>query len=175
MIGNVLTLVATLLDIILLRKGPDAIPRSFILFFVTVAMWLASGILLTIFIEEFDIADLRTGILTAIFGWMCYAVLLNISRKSTRLLQTISSSAGCGALLMVAFVVGNKILEPLFGADQADFAAYLVLMWSLVVEGHIISRAIDRSWFAGFMIASAVFILQIYLDTAINPVQPAGQ
>jgi hypothetical protein len=45
----------------------------------------------------------------------------------------------------------------------------LILLWSVPVEGHIIARAIDRQWFVGLFMAVAVFILQLYLYSYLDP------
>lgn len=171
MIRRVISLVRTFFDIILLRKGPDAIPRAMIFFVIAVSMWLLSAFLLVIAFDSFNLTDMTTGLLSALLGWVCYSVLLKLAGKSSRLLQTLTSVAGCGALLTVAFIVSNKVLQPLMGADPAFLIAYIILLWSVPVEGHIVSKAIDRPWYVGFAIAFAVLVLQINLDSAMNPVE----
>jgi hypothetical protein len=38
--------------------------------------------------------------------------------------------------------------------------AWLILLWSVSIKGHIIASAIDRHWYIGLSIAVAVFVLQ---------------
>ena len=66
MIVHVLALLKTWFDIIRLRKGPDAVPRSPVVFALAVALWLASGIAFVLMIEGFDMKCFIVGILTGV-------------------------------------------------------------------------------------------------------------
>jgi hypothetical protein len=55
------------------------------------------------------------------------------------------------------------------GAAVAQIAVYLLLFWSIYVKGHIVSRAINRDWYVGLVIAIAVFLLQYAFSTAVSP------
>ena len=54
---NVLPLIRTLFDIVLLRKGPDAIPRSGLLLVMAVGLWLFSSLAGLALIGRFDESD----------------------------------------------------------------------------------------------------------------------
>ena len=54
---NVLPLIRTLFDIALLRKGPDAIPRSSLLLLMAVGLWLFSSLAGLALIDRFEEAD----------------------------------------------------------------------------------------------------------------------
>ena len=171
MIAYVLALLRTWFDIIRLRKGPDAIPQSPVVFAVAVALWLGGGISLVVTFDEFDTKDFVVGIMTSVIGLLCYAAILNFFGKAERLVQTLSAIIGCGALLTIAFSAGNFFLTPLVGAGLTSNLVFLVLLWSVPVEGHIISRAIDRRFLLGFVFALAVLFLQLYVDLVVNPLE----
>ena len=171
MITYVLALLKTWFDIIRLRKGPDAVPRSPVVFAMAVALWLASGITLVLMFERFDMKDFNVGVLTSVMALVCYAAILNIFARTERLLQTLTAIIGCGALLTIAFAAGSVILTPLIGAGLTGNIVFLILLWSVPVEGHIISRAIDRHFLFGLVFALAVLFLQLYVDQVVNPLE----
>ena len=164
-----LELIRTLLDIIRLQKGPDAIPHSNVLFGVAIAFWLFAGMVMTLATPELDQKDFVLGTLIGVVGLSCYAAIIVASGKSTRLLQAITAVIGCGALLSLIVVICDALLSMFVRENLAGLIVTLILLWSVPVEGHIISRTIDRHWYLGVVIAMAVFVLQLFLYSAIDP------
>jgi hypothetical protein len=80
---------------------------------------------------------------------------------------------GCGAFLSLMFVAGNVFLTPFLSENITNFIVTLILLWTVPVEGHIISRTLDRHWYIGVAIAMAVFVLQLILYSAMDPVATA--
>lgn len=104
--------------------------------------------------------DYLLTLVTNLLGVLFYAVVLIVSGRSRRLAQTLTSVIGCGAILTFLFVAEFVLFRPFLGAGIASIVATLIIFWSVPVEGHIISRAIDTHWFIGIAIAIAAFILQ---------------
>ena len=171
MIDGVLTLFITLVDIILLRKGPEDIPRSSVLLVVVVLIWLAAGAAVIASIEILDQTDFVVSLMTAAVAILLYSSVLVFSNKTARLLQTLTAILGCGAVLQLFFVIVRVVFGSLIDENVGALVSYLILLWSVPVEGHIIARATDRYWYVGFLIAFSVFILQIELSNFINPVE----
>lgn len=165
-----LALIETLFDIIRLRKGPDAIPHSTFLLAVIAALWLFTGLLMTFLTAELDEQDFVIGTLTGIAGLLCYAVIVVISGKRARLMQTVMALLGCGALISLMFVAGDVFLTPFLSENLTNFIVTLILLWTVPVEGHIISRTLDRHWYIGVAIAMAVFVFQLILYSVMDPV-----
>ena len=165
----VLALIRTLLDIIRLQKGPDAIPHSSVLFGVAIAFWLLAGMVMTLATPELEQKDFVLGTLIGVVGLSCYAAIIVASGKRPRLLQAITAVIGCGALLSLIVVVCDALLSVFVREDLAGLVVTLILLWSVPVEGHIISRTLDRHWYFGVVIAMAVFVLQLFLYSAIDP------
>jgi hypothetical protein len=165
----VLALIETLFDIIRLRKGPDAIPHSTFLFVIITAMWVIAGAVMTLMTAELDQRDFVIGTLTGIAGLLVYAAIIVLSGKRARLMQAIMAFLGCGALLSLLFVAGNVFLTPFLSKNLSSLIMTLVLLWTVPVEGHIISRTIERHWYIGVVIAVAVFAFQMILYSAMDP------
>ncbi len=166
----VLALIETLFDIIRLRKGPDAIPHSTFLFVLIIALWLFSGLVMTFLTTELDAKDFVIGTITGVAGLLCYAAIVVLSGKRARLMQTVMALLGCGALLSLMFVAGNVFLTPFLSENITNFVVTLILLWTVPVEGHIISRTLDRHWYIGVAIAMAVFVFQLVLYSVMDPV-----
>ncbi len=164
-----LALLETLFDIIRLRKGPDALPYSWALCLVVLMLWVVAGFAITLTTPEMDDRDFLVAMLTSVTGLACYAAIIVLRGRTSRLLQVVTAIVGCGALLSFLSVAVDVSLSSLLSDDAANIVVTLVLLWSVPVEGHIIARAIDRHWYVGILIAMAVFILQLYLFALLNP------
>lgn len=162
-------LIETLFDIIRLRKGPDAIPHSRFLLAVIVALWLFAGIVMTLSLAELDARDFLIGTITGMAGLFCYAGIVLMAGKGARLMQTVMALLGCGSLLSLIFVAGNVVLLPILSENTVNFIVSLALLWTVPVEGHIISRTIERHWYIGVVIAMAVFLFQLVLYSIMDP------
>jgi hypothetical protein len=167
-------LVHTLFDIIRLRKGPDAIPHSSLLFAMAIALWLFASVAVIATSAEPDLRDFLFGVVTAAAGLLCYVAIVLFAGRAPRLLQTVTAIIGCGALLSVLYVAVDVFLAPFLGENLTGLVAMLILFWSVPVEGHIIARAIDRHWYVGIVAAMAVFVLQLFLYSIIDPLPVAA-
>lgn len=170
-----LALLRTLLDIVRLRKGPDAIPYSWVVCFIALLLWLFAGLSTTMATPELDDDDFLYSTFTGVVGLAAYAAIVVTSGHTPRLLQTVTAILGSGAIISFMFLAASVLLPPLFtpfpflGQNAVNIVITLILLWSVPVEGHIIARAIDRHWYLGIAVAMAVFVFQLYLYSALNP------
>ncbi len=164
-----LALLKTLFDIIRLKKGPDAIPYSWIITIIALMLWLVAGFVIASMTEGMSEEDFLVGTFTGVVGLACYAAIVVLTGRTPRLLQTLTAIIGCGAVLSFMYVAGTLVLAPLLSAGVTNLVVTLILLWSIPVEGHIIARAIDRHWYVGVVAAMAVFIFQLFLYGVLNP------
>lgn len=164
-----LALLRTLFDIIRLRKGPDAIPYSWLVCLIVLSLWLFAGLVMSAVFVEMDDQDFLLGTFTGVVGLACYASIVVLSGHTPRLLQTVTAILGCGAIISFLFVAGTLGLEPFFSEATVNLTMTLLLLWSIPVEGHIIARAIDRHWYVGIVAAMAVFFFQLFLYSLLSP------
>ena len=162
-------LIRTLFDIVLLQKGPDAIPYSWLLLGMTIALWLFSSLAGLAIIEQFDETNFFLGMLTGVAGLACYALVVVLHGFASRLVQAVSALIGCSALIFLAFVAQFVLFTPFVGERVTGLVANLILLWSVPVEGHIIARTINRHWYIGIVIAITVFALQFLLYISVAP------
>ena len=161
--------IKTLFEIVTLRKGPDEVPHSWLLLNVATVMWFLPLLMAAVVVPEFGGAAVAVSVAGWALSLACYASVIVLAGFRSRLLQSLTAIIGCGAIIFLAQVAGLVTLSFLVGAALAQFIVYLLLFWSIHVKGHIISRAIDRDWYVGLVIAIAVFVLQYAFSTAVSP------
>ena len=165
---TLLLLLRTFLDIIALRKGPEHVPDSWLLLVLSGAMMIVATFAATVLIEELAQQDFRLTIATATFGLMFYGAVLFVFGHPRRIVRAITCVLGCGAILTVLYVAEFVLFRPIVGPAAAGTVAALIALWSIPVEGHIISRAIQQHRFIGVAIAVAAFILQFGFQSAFS-------
>jgi hypothetical protein len=176
MISNVLPLIKSLLQILLLRKGPEALPRAPVIVVIVVGLWLLSGVAILVTVEGYSSRKFLIDILLTAFGLVIYALLINAANRAARLQQALSAILGCGALLGLVLVSAESLLPRLLAAEQVQSVVTLIWLWSLPVEAHIIARTIDRQWYIGFFSALVVLFLQLFLLPSLaSAIDPQGQ
>ena len=158
---TLLPLIRTLVDITLLRKGPEAIPNSWVLLYMSVGLWLLALLATVGLIANFDASNAWVGLGSGIVGWTCYVLVLVGLGFGARTLPTLSAIVGSGAIISFLMLLAFVILTPTLGSRIADLVAFFVLVWSVPVKGNIIARAINWHWYAGIVIAFSIFILQL--------------
>lgn len=162
-------LLQTLFDITLLRRGPEELPHAWLVLHLCIGLWLLALLATAVMIPNFDSDDVWISAGSAVVGVVSYVALLVVFGFSARILQTLSALIGCGALISFAMLAVLVLMTPFVGPNIANLGAFLLLVWSVPVKGHIIARAIDRHWYAGIAIALAIFLLQLAFTQAMTP------
>jgi hypothetical protein len=161
----------TLIDIALLQKGPEHIPRSVILLVLAIFMWSVAALSAMLLIDHFDEGDFTLEIFSVLIAVASYSAVVLGARQGARLTQTMTAILGCGALMTMIIVACYALLLPLVGPPLMTILVWVILLWSLSIKGHIIAHTIERHWYLGLAIAVSVFILQ---SVAIKLVFPEG-
>lgn len=169
-----LSLIRTLYDITLLRKGPEDIPRSGIILALCFLLSIAALLSTTALVPDYDQQDAAIDFARWLLGVGCYAIVIAINRQTERMLQTQAALIGTGALISFGIVAVIVLLTPFFSRELAFMIAMLVLFWSVPVKGHIIARAINQHWYIGIVFAMTIFVLQFLFTTLLSTALSAG-
>ena len=164
-----LTLLQTLLEIIFLRKGPEVLPRMPVILVIVVALLLLSDITSLLAVDSYTRHTFILDLILGITSVVAFAAIIHAAERRQRMLQTLSAIIGCGAVLSFVSILLGALATGWFDADVVETTIAFVWLWSLAVEAHIIARAIDRSWFVGFVAALAVLAMQLFLLSALEP------
>jgi len=148
----VFALVSVLVEIALLRKGPQHLPTSALLLVITAAVYCALTIAFVRLIPEAEPpVALRTALELALgLGWLW--VLLALFGRKERFLQTATAIYGTSALLT------PLVLGPLAIAAQVDkghpiivpliFSMFAVFVWYVFITANILRAALEVRMFA---------------------------
>ena len=172
-----LALLETLLDIIRLRKGPDAVPHSTMLLTIVVAFWLFVDVLGGLIVPQFGGVS-ASGLAITLLGLVIFALIATLSGRNARMLQMLTAMIGCGALfgLVLTLVLAVALRYQQFPPVQliALLSVWTVTLFSVIVDGHILSRTLERPRIHGVIAAFLVFALQFYLSTTFSPAPAAA-
>ncbi len=172
-----LALLKTILDIMRLRKGPDAIPHSVLLLVVVVAFWLFVDVLGGIIVPQFGGLS-ASGLAITLLGLVIFAMMATLDAKKARMVQMLTAMIGCSAvfgfvlILVLAVALRFQEIQPV--PLLALLLVWSVMLFSVVVDGHILSRTLERPRVHGLIAAFLVFALQYYLSATFNPATAAA-
>ncbi|HXK56931.1 MAG: hypothetical protein KDI74_05210 [Gammaproteobacteria bacterium] len=154
-------------DICLLRAGPQDLPGSHFLVLLTASLSLLTGTL--VIVGTFGSLDtaLAAQLLDILLLLGLLRLVLQLTGKSARFPQTASALFGSGVLI-------NLVTMPLQLLGSADSPAssggglsglfYLALViWALVIVGHIIRHTLEIRIAAGIAIALGYFLIVNYI------------
>jgi len=152
-------LLKTIFDILVLRKGPDSLPRSWLVFYVALiaSVLLSMAATTIVFPEIVPMHDVT--MLLAILNAAFYFAVLYVAGYPARILQSLTAVLSVDAMLTVLYLGAFLIVNMIAERQTALSLAVLISFWSVPVEGHIVARAIGRSWGVGIAIAMLSYIL----------------
>jgi len=161
------------LQIALRRRGPEDLPDSrFLLLLAGTAYVLAQSVLAAPVYESL-LALGRSLVLDVLLLCGCLWGLLRLAGHAGRYRQTLTAVFGTGALLSVCMLPFNYWLdltpEPGKPALAPTIALLAVVSWSLVVNGHILARALSWPFVAGLGISIAYFFLNYLVFAQFGP------
>lgn len=155
-------LVNLYVDICLLRAGPQDLPASLFLVLLTGVISVVTGTL--VIVESFaTLGDALAAQLLDILLLLGFLRLaLQRTGKPERFLQTTSALFGTGVLLNL-IMMPLQLLEPTdssgFGISNLGGLFYLLLiLWALVITGHIFRQALEVRMAAAIAIALGYFL-----------------
>jgi hypothetical protein len=152
----------------MLRKGPEQIPDSWLVFlFSLLLMAFATFVAATLINLGEDYSHLLT-FATNLLGIAIYSAVLLAAGFIRRFVPILSALVACGSILSLLFVAAYVMLSPFLGGNFAVIIATLIIIWSIPVEGHIIARGIEQHWYVGIVIAMIVFSVQYAFQSSMT-------
>ena len=91
--------IKTLFEIVTLRKGPDAIPPSWLLLNAATVMWFLPLLVAAVVVPGFGGAAVTAWVASWALSLACYAAVIMLAGYSHRLLQALTAIIGCGAII----------------------------------------------------------------------------
>ena len=158
-----LAYVQTLLNVALRKKGPEDLPDSRFLLGFTFAVYLLLQIPLGWIAYGPSDVLVSTIVVSGLLIVSGLWVLLALTGYRSRFRQSLTAMLGTSALLSalsLPFSLWRDItINYEAGVALPSTIIFAIMVWSLVIDGHIISRAISKPFGIGLMIAVAFFFL----------------
>jgi hypothetical protein len=162
-------LLRSLADIALLRGDPSGLPSSWASVAVFVLAYAVADIVVALTGSVQPILA-RTAVDLAVtlpFFWL----LLAITRRSHRFPQTINATLGVYVLLAPIIVLMLLVRIAARSNDALGLlitASFTILMiWYLLVVGHILRSALDTGLVTGFAIAVTWFVVSVAISRSL--------
>jgi hypothetical protein len=163
------------LDIVLWRRGPQDLPASVALVWLTLVAYVVVSAVQLLLLDEsgivwffFLVVD---PLLLAAWTWL----VLKVYGHTERFQQTIAAVFGTGALLGLGLYLPLQLLVTRAGFNAESGVAQVVALGLVVaftlVTGRIIKLATDSSLFTGIAVALTYFIA---INTLVGMVHGPG-
>ena len=170
-----LLLIKIFVDIFLLRAKPQDVPASSALLLLSIVLVIVSGVASMLS----TVGELGQGIMVSLLDVaLTFALLttvLKVMNISSRLTQTATAMFGTG-------VIVNLISLPVVwlwssGPESSEFRLlggllyFVLLVWSMVIMGHILRHSFNLHLSSGILIAIGYFLV---INTMVQSLFPMG-
>ncbi|MEM8816381.1 MAG: hypothetical protein AAGE85_11175 [Pseudomonadota bacterium] len=164
-----LTLIHTLFDIALLRRGPEALPKSWLVLYLALALWFGGILLIKLSSPTLSFASLFADIA----GWLAsvalFAVIISAAGFKARLLQSLSAIIGAGAVILCGQIVAGALAALLQSDGGALLVREVLLLWAVFVKGYILAAAINAKALIGVLLSIVVFVARLIVSQSLAP------
>lgn len=161
-------------NICLFRKKPQDIPASTGLLIYALIAYAITAVLLLLVTETPARAFISAVLEVSILGGFIY-VLLVLTHKQSRYLQTLTSLYGIGAVLSLialpAYIMMSMYSENQISQDPVQSLSMLVLaclaIWNLVIMSYVLRHALEAGIFTSFMLAISYMWLMLSISSTL--------
>lgn len=151
------------LEIVLWRRGPQDLPASNMLVWLTLTAYVAVSALQLVLLDESLATWFFFLVVDPLLLMATIWLVLKLYGKTARFEQTVSAVLGTGALLGVIVYLPLQLFLISRGAAPtsgiAQVSALLVITVFALVTGRIIERATNSSLFTGVAVSLSYFMV----------------
>ena len=171
--NDLIALLQTYVDVIALRKGPDAVPASWLIFGFSVLLYAANWA--AQFAVSRNAADvIGPSMMAYLSGLLVFLAVAIFSGYSSRALQMMSTIIAVGSLLAILSIAATVLAVLLGAGTGAGYVGLGVYLWSIPVKGHILARTINTHWLIGAAIAFLEYFLRRTIESGLYFMQQGG-
>ncbi len=157
------------------KLGPEDLPDSGFLLGLTLVAYIVLQLPLALAAYGPSSAIVTslgaTVLLLVTFLW----VLLALNGYRSRYRQTLTALLGTSALLSLLSIPFSVWRQAAYDMQAASalpsVAIFAIMLWSLAIDGHILSRAMSRPFVIGLLVSIAYFLLH---TTVLFELMPDG-
>ena len=160
-------------DLCLLRAKPQDLPASSTLLGLVIVANLLVGVLAFSGLYGSVLRALMAGVVENLFFLTTLGLLLYFKGLFPRFNQSATALLGSSTLLAMILIplysMGGSAADHSAMAAITDLCALLLLIWSLMVMGHVLRHAIEVPFGRGIMFALAYFLLSSLFVGSLFP------
>jgi len=168
-----LAYVQALINIALRRSGPEDLPDSAFLLGLTLAIYLVTQVPLALIAYGPSDILVRTVTISLLLLFAGLWVLLRLTGHRVRYRQTVTAMLGTSALLSILSIPFSlwrqSMLNTESGVAMPSTMLFAIMLWSIAIDGHILSRALSRPYGIGLLIAIGYFFLHTSILYELMP------
>ena len=180
MLAAIRVLFFAFFDICRFRKRPQDIPKSSDLLVSCVVSYTLISALLVGMAESLERA-LLSGITEIVVLSLFSLLLLQITGKTMRWMQTLTALSGAGVVLSIIALPVYFFLSTSGTDDATSEPLYLFLLlmlaalafWNIAVMAHVLKHALEVSTVISILLAICYIWIILTLSTAFFPTEPA--
>ncbi len=164
------------LKLFLLRIGPQDIPHSRSLVWLTLVLVLGLSLIEDALVLA-PMQNLAINLFNLGFFVLFLYCCLRLSGKSARFPQTLAAACGVGILFCLLelppywLLVSEKLPDIGMVTTLAIVYFRLLLVYNIIVLGHIFRHALSTSMLFGFLVTLAYLVLNLLIINAVFPVK----
>ena len=180
MLVNLRALLARLIDIVLLRGGPENLPASPGLLGFVVAMSIVTGLAIAALTTgEFEFPAMEL-LVTTLVPLLWYQIAFSMAMKRERFVQTMIAYFGVNTLFTPLFTPVVNALRPYIQPPDPNNPApavlsllfLLLVVWVFVVWVRIVRSAFEWPYFGAILFVVAQNLVAIYVVLALFGASP---
>jgi len=163
-------LIQFFVDLCLLRRAPQDLPVSNVVFGLALAADLLVGMLLGVVANLSLLIAFAEGVVDVFFSLTLLYLALRFLDRLPRFQQTATALLGAAAVLGFAAILPLSLFSDDGSSDQSALAVLLflaVIVWSLLVTGHILRHSFDLRLGQGVVVAVAYNFLSYTLVSGL--------
>ena len=163
-------------QIVMRRLGPEDLPDSRLLVLLTLVAYIAMQTLPAFQVYGWSPVVPEAVVIDVALLTSALWLLLRITAHADRYRRTLTALLGTGALLTLPLIPLNFWLQVFTQAGHApagpSIAILILLAWSLMVQGHILSRALSSSFAVGLLLSIGYFVINYGVILQLSPLKP---
>ncbi|MFW5815226.1 MAG: hypothetical protein ACOCVP_00080 [Wenzhouxiangella sp.] len=154
-----------LIQILLLRQGPQDLPPGPSVLLATLTLYLLSAAL-SISLSEAAGSPTLVLLLATGLPMLLVWIVLRLKSRVSRWEQTLGALYGTSALLSLLSLPLNlqTATEP---APPVVLLSLVIFVWSFAVDAHIWRHALDTSFAAGLAVAMIMFVISFGIISSV--------
>ena len=184
MLANLRALFSGVVDIILLRSGPEKLPASQQLLAIVVALSILGSVAISAVVALPSTDALLEGIVGSTVMLLWFRVALAIANKRERFLQTLTAIFGVNTLFIPVVMPLTGALLPYLEKQDPNTpppaALLLITMfvgaWMFAVQLRIVRAAFECTWFVAVLLVVGEFFAAVLIFALLfgGPAKVAG-